>query len=67
MIDSNESNALLRQRVLDLKNQARRLYQSFERREISQLIALAEAQRLQCEVLEAERQIRQLERSNQNS
>lgn len=58
---------MLRQRVLDLKNQARRLYQSFERREISQLIALAEAQRLQCEVLEAERQIRQLERSNQNS
>ncbi len=58
---------MLRQRVLDLKNQARRLYQSFERREISQLIALAEAQRLQCEVLEAERQIRQLERSNHNS
>lgn len=53
--------AALRERVAVFKEQARLLLERVERREISQMEARAEAERLGREVGETERQVEQLE------
>lgn len=57
----DEKIAALRERVAFFKEQSRLLLRRFERCEISQMEARAEAERLGREVGEAERQVEQLE------
>lgn len=57
----DEQIAALRERVAFFKEQARLLLKRFERREISQMEARAEAERLGREVGEAERKIEERE------
>jgi hypothetical protein len=57
----DEQIAALRKRVAFFKEQARLLLERFERREILQTEARAEAERLGREVREAERQVEQWE------
>jgi len=57
----DEQIAALRQRIAFFKEQSGLLLKRFERREISQMEARAEAERLGREVGESERQVEQLE------
>ena len=58
---ADEQFVTLRERVAFFKEQARLLLKRFERREISQIEAIAEAERLGREVSEAERLVKQWE------
>jgi hypothetical protein len=58
---SDEQISVLRKSTAHFKEQARLLLQRFERQEISQVEAIAEAERLGREVAKAERQVEQLE------
>ncbi len=58
---SDQEITALRERVAFFKEQARLLLERFERHEVSQTEARAEAERLGREVGEAERQVEELE------
>jgi hypothetical protein len=58
---SGEEIASLRERVAFFKERARLLLERLEKREISQLEARAEAERLGSEVREAEREVEEWE------
>lgn len=64
---SGEQITSLRERVAFFKKQARLLLERFEKREISQVEARAEAERLGREVGEAERQVEQWEAQRRRS
>lgn len=64
---SGELNTSLRGRVAFFKKQARLLLERFEKREISQVEARAEAERLGREARDAERQVEKWEAQRRRS